>query len=84
MTHGRNDEHLLVLVPIAAAGLSLAEVWVHYFALTGDIGMIEVDAYLHGLMDLPDADRWLLAYAVDELVRFPSHDNASSPFGQDT
>lgn len=84
MTEGKRDDHLFLLVPMAAAGLSLSEVWIHYFALTGDIGMIEVDAYLHGLMDLPVADRTLLAYTVNELVRFPSHDNASSPFRKDT
>ena len=46
--------------------LTLQQLWTRYFALGGDTGLIEVEAYLHGLMPLPALQRDMLAHAVNE------------------
>ena len=48
--------------------LTLAEVWMHYFSLTGVAGEYEMDAYLNGSLELPELERDLLAHAVNELI----------------
>jgi hypothetical protein len=48
-------------------GLSVGEVWLHYLGMGGDVDEYEVDAYLHGLIQLPELDRNLIALAVNEL-----------------
>jgi hypothetical protein len=50
----------------AQAGLGLDQLWMRYFALGGTADLTEVDAYLHGLADLPDHQCDLLAHAVNE------------------
>lgn len=50
------------------AGLGLGQLWLHYFNLGGDVGELEVDAYLHHSLALPGLQRDLLAHAVNELV----------------
>jgi hypothetical protein len=53
-------------VALARSGLTNEELWQRYFALGGDAGPIEMEAYLHGLMDLPSLQRDMLAHAVNE------------------
>ncbi|GAA2719225.1 PP2C family protein-serine/threonine phosphatase [Cellulomonas aerilata] len=48
------------------ADLSLDDLWMGYFTLGGDAGLVEVEAYLAGLMALPGAQRDILAHAVNE------------------
>ncbi|WP_329044901.1 serine/threonine-protein phosphatase [Amycolatopsis sp. NBC_01488] len=48
------------------AELSAEELWLRYFSLGGSLGLLEVEAYLHGLSDLPGFDRDVLAHAVNE------------------
>jgi hypothetical protein len=48
------------------ARLSLDEVWLDYFALGGEAGPLDVDAYFHGLTDFPAGQRDILAHAVNE------------------
>ena len=50
------------------ADLTLPTVWSHFLNMGGVVEQLEVDAYLHGLMPLPVADRDCLAQAVNELV----------------
>ena len=50
------------------AGLSLAEVWFYYFSLGGNVGQLEVEAYLNHVMPLPGLERDVLAHAVNELI----------------
>ncbi|MFI2563424.1 hypothetical protein [Paenarthrobacter sp. NPDC018779] len=51
------------------AGLSLGNVWMRYFSLTGAAGEWEIDAYLNGSLELPETERDLLAHAVNELIQ---------------
>ncbi|KHL04334.1 hypothetical protein [Sinomonas humi] len=50
------------------AGLTIGMVWLRYFSLTGKAGEYEVDAYLNGLLVLPELQRDLVSHAVNELI----------------
>ena len=52
----------------AAGGLGHDELWLTYFALTGDAAPLEVEAYLQGLMPLPAAQQDILAQALHECL----------------
>lgn len=64
LPNGPLHERLLALV--AAAGLSVEKVWLHYFSLGGEAGKVEIDAYLYGLMPLPALQHDILAHAINE------------------
>jgi hypothetical protein len=53
---------------IKAAGISVPELWLKYFGMSGDAGEYEVEAYLQGLLSLPPVQRDLLALAANELI----------------
>lgn len=55
-------------VTMAAADLDRPRLWLHYFALGGEAGDYEVDAYLHHLMMLSPLQRDLLAQAANEIL----------------
>jgi hypothetical protein len=59
---------LLTYTAMRHADLPLVLVWDHFLNMGGSIGQFEVDAYLHGMMTLPDADRDCVAQAVNELL----------------
>ena len=48
------------------ADLTLEQLWLRFFALGGDVGLVELEAYLTGLMPLPARQRDMLAHAVNE------------------
>lgn len=48
------------------AQLSVDELWIYYFSLTGDAGPLEVEAYLNGLMPLDPYQHDVLACAINE------------------
>ncbi len=48
------------------AELSVEDLWLRYFGVGGEAGFIDIDAYLHGLADLPPLERDTLALAVNE------------------
>jgi hypothetical protein len=48
------------------ADLTLEQLWTRYFALGGDIDLMDVDAHLAGLMPLPAIQRDMLAHAINE------------------
>ncbi|MHA7174828.1 hypothetical protein ACX80B_17365 [Arthrobacter monumenti] len=50
------------------ADLTPEDLWLKYFSVGGDLGELELDAYLHGLYPLPAADRDLIALALNELI----------------
>jgi hypothetical protein len=55
-------------VAIKAAGITVPELWLKYFGMSGDAGEYEVEAYLQGLLSLPPVQRDLLALAANELI----------------
>jgi hypothetical protein len=48
------------------AELTSNELWLRYFALGGDAGPTEVDAYLNGLMPFSQFQHNILALALNE------------------
>ncbi|HEX8488681.1 MAG TPA: hypothetical protein VF642_09075 [Propionibacteriaceae bacterium] len=48
------------------AELTSNELWLRYFALGGDAGPTEVDAYLNGLMPFSQLQHNILALALNE------------------
>ena len=61
------DEHRRLLdVAYKRADLTLQELWVRYFGLGGDADLVEVEAYLHGLLSFAPLQRDMLAHAVNE------------------
>jgi len=46
--------------------LTLQQLWLRYIALTGTYGAFDIDAFLHGLSDLPAAQQDILAHALNE------------------
>ncbi|NUP57890.1 MAG: hypothetical protein HOQ06_00230 [Pseudarthrobacter sp.] len=56
---------------LAAADITVPELWLHYFSLSGSADEFEVDAYLQGLISLPVTYRDLLALAANELMGEP-------------
>ncbi|WP_185149776.1 hypothetical protein [Arthrobacter crusticola] len=70
MENPSDHEHqrLLLLRAIRHTQISLGELWLHYFAIGGDAGEYEVEAYLHGSFTLPPLQRDLLAHAANELI----------------
>ncbi|MCE6995452.1 serine/threonine-protein phosphatase [Saccharothrix sp. S26] len=63
----REDEQQRTLAQaLKRADLKLEELWVRYFGLGGDAGLIDVDAYIHGLGGLDPLQRDVLAHAVNE------------------
>lgn len=62
-----DDDQRRSLAALAARlGLDAAQLWLDYFALGGEAGEFEVDAYLSGLMLLPAQQRDLLTHAANE------------------
>lgn len=53
---------------IAQAGITVDQLWWHYFSLGGGLGHLEVDAYLHQALHLPPLERQLLDHAAHELT----------------
>jgi hypothetical protein len=49
-----------------AAGLSLRDLWLRYIALGGASDVVEVDAYLHGILAPTAHERDVLAHALNE------------------
>ena len=53
---------------VRRGGIALEQLWLRYFGLSGDRDLLEVEAFLQGLGQLPELDRDLLAHAANELL----------------
>lgn len=53
---------------LVGAGVSVPQLWWHYFSLGGNARQLEVDAYVHQALHLPAPDRLLLDQAAEELL----------------
>jgi hypothetical protein len=61
-----NEQRRALDVGYRRAELTLEQLWLRYFALGGIAGLVEVEAYLHGLVPLSPVQRDLLAQTVNE------------------
>lgn len=57
-----------ILQTLQDQGIDPWDVWVQYIGLTGRLDEIDVEAFLYGLMPLPDLERMLLMEGVCELL----------------
>ncbi|QKV73185.1 PP2C family protein-serine/threonine phosphatase [Amycolatopsis sp. Hca4] len=60
------EQRRLIAATFARSDLTLEELWMRYFALGGSMSLLDLDAYLNGLVPLPRVDRDMLAHAVNE------------------
>ena len=51
-----------------AAGLTLQDLWIHYFSVGGNADEFDLDAYLYGFAHFKELDRDLVSHAVNELI----------------
>jgi len=66
MTDHVNEQRRHLSSALERTGLSTEQLWIRYFALGGDMGSMELEAYLNELMELPSLQRDMLALAVNE------------------
>ncbi|MCU1518586.1 MAG: hypothetical protein JWQ75_3307 [Pseudarthrobacter sp.] len=66
---------------LTAAGISTGDLWLYYFGLGGSVGEYEVEAYMQGLVSLPQLQRDLLAMAANEL--FTNHHGLHAPYSDE-
>ncbi len=64
--HAFRQQQRSLALAMRRAELSPEQLWLRYFALGGEAGPIEIDAYLHGIGVLSAPQRDVLAYAVNE------------------
>jgi hypothetical protein len=50
------------------ADITVSELWLQYFGMSGTAGEYEVQAYVEGLISLPALQRDLLAMAAREII----------------
>jgi hypothetical protein len=53
---------------LTAAQVTTGDLWLYYFGIGGTVGEYEVEAYMQGLLSLPQHQRDLLAMAANELT----------------
>jgi hypothetical protein len=61
-----DEQRRAIAAVLPRVELTLEELWVRYFSLGGMAGLVEIDAFLHGAMPLPELERDLLAHAINE------------------
>lgn len=62
--HG--ERHRALVLAFRRSDLTLEQLWTRYFALGGDAGLLEVDAYLHGITAFSGLQHDVLAHAINE------------------
>jgi hypothetical protein len=64
--HFRDEDQAALAAAYASTELRVEELWLAYFALGGNAGRYEVEAYLAGLMPMSAQEHNVLAHAVNE------------------
>ena len=62
------------------ADVTVEELWLRYFAMGGQAGQFEVEAYIHGAMALPALQRDVLAHALNERLDEISSTGPRAPY----
>jgi serine/threonine protein phosphatase PrpC len=63
---GEEEQRTALSQAYRNADLSLEQLWARYFALGGNLDLVDVDAFLTGLVPMPAMERDMLAHAVNE------------------
>lgn len=66
---------------IDGANLDIGTLWLYYFSIGGSVGEYEVEAYLQGMLSLPELERDLLAMAVNDNLL--NNDGPRAPFADE-
>ena len=66
---------------MATADIDRGRLWLYYFGIGGAVGEYEVEAYMQGLLSLPQLQRDLLAMAANEL--FADNDGPRAPYSDE-
>lgn len=66
---------------LTAAQVISGDLWLYYFGIGGAVGEYEVEAYIQGLLSLPQLQRDLLALAANEL--FADHNGPRAPYSDE-
>ncbi|AYA25342.1 hypothetical protein SAMN02745947_02775 [Rhodococcus rhodochrous J3] len=67
MNYLPDGEHRRQLIAaLRASRLGVEELWLRYFALGGEVGRMEIEAYLNGLLPLSRLQHDLIAHAINE------------------
>ena len=61
-----DEDQAALAAAYASTDLRVGELWLAYFALGGNAGRYEVEAYLAGLMPMSAQEHNVLAHAVNE------------------
>lgn len=61
------EQRRRLVAALTAARTSTSTLWLHYFSIGGSVGEYEVEAYLQGMLSIPELERDLLAMAANEL-----------------
>lgn len=64
------------------ADVSIEELWLRCFALGGEAGQFEVEAYIHGAIVLPALQRDILAHALNERLDEMYSDAPRAPYSR--
>ena len=62
------DPRFAALALVECSAVSVADLWVKYFAKGGDADSVEFEAYLYGLLDPGRHDALILSWVVDEVL----------------
>jgi hypothetical protein len=75
--HSAEEDQAQLTTAFASTDLRIEELWLAYFALGGNAGQYEIEAYLAGLMPFSTHEHNVLAHAVNErLMNQPSSPRA--------
>ncbi|GAB7191710.1 hypothetical protein NUM3379_24180 [Kineococcus sp. NUM-3379] len=64
--HTTDDQRKSLQTALQHSGLTLEQLWLAYFTLGGVAGLVEVEAHLQGLVELPAGQGDMLAHALNE------------------
>jgi hypothetical protein len=64
--HFPDEDRAALAAAYASTDMRVEELWLAYFALGGNAGRYEVEAYLAGLMPMSAQEHNVLAHAVNE------------------
>ena len=62
------EQRRRLLEALSAARINTGTLWLQYFSIGGSVGEYEVEAYLQGMLSVPELERDLLAMAANELL----------------
>ena len=62
------EQRRRLLEALSAARINTGALWLRYFSIGGSVGEYEVEAYLQGMLSIPELERDLLAMAANELL----------------